>query len=350
MSKRLIAIVSIFFSCYSVASQNPTKYSIESSFSYGRLLAHRPIMKKLVANNSYSFEATINFNTNGKKLNHRYYNYPIYGLTLNYTNPGNKIQIGNIVSTYGFFSLPLYNKKNALRFKLGLGVGWVEKTFDLQRNFQNTAIGSHINTNIQLKFEKVIPINKLNQLKWAILLNHLSNGSFQTPNLGLNIVQIQAAYLFGIKQQQIDTSKLEIKELKSSELSIYNSSAVKENQTPLSNKYYINETTLQYNFRKGPKTSYISGADIIVNNSLLEFTGNKIQLGVFIGHLMHLNNLKIGIQLGAYLYNRKDESETIYNKLFCEYDFSNRIYSRLSLKSHWAKADFFSLGIGYRIL
>ena len=71
---------------------------------------------------------------------------------------------------------------------------------------------------------------------------------------------------------------------------------------------------------------------------------------MFAGHIMHLDKLKIGVQLGSYLFNRKDKSESIYNKLFCEYELHKKIFARLSLKSHWAKADFFSLGIGYRLI
>ena len=350
MSIRLIVFASFVFIILNVASQNDSKYSFETNLSYGRLLAHRTVMKNLIENNSYSLESTVNFNTNGSKLYERYYHYPSFGITINYTHSGNNEQIGSIISSYAFFTLPLNKTKNAMRFKLGLGVGWIEKIFDLETNFQNIAIGSHINTNIQIKFEKTINLKNLKQLKFALLLNHLSNGSFKTPNLGLNFIQLQTGYLIGFFQNKIDTTRLVQLKNKPTQLVLYNSSAFKENQAPENKKYYINETTLQFSFRKGLKTSFFTGTDIIVNNSLIDFNKNKLQVGVFAGHIMHLDKLKIGVQLGSYLFNRKDKSESIYNKLFCEYELHKKVFARLSLKSHWAKADFFSLGIGYRLI
>ena len=82
---------------------------------------------------------------------------------------------------------------------------------------------------------------------------------------------------------------------------------------------------------------------------MIEFTGKKWQIGCFAGHLLHLDQLKIGFLIGSYLYNKKDNSEFLYTKIFTEYDLNDKLTARLVLKSHFAKADFFSLGIGYKL-
>lgn len=344
----IIIILGVLFNFNSIC-QNSQRYSLDGAISYGRLLAHRNSMRRMVDKNSFSAEITFNIHTNGNKLHHEIYNYPTYGWTINYTNPGNKIDIGNIASTYGFVSLPINNNINPLHFKIGLGLGWVEKTFDLDNNFQSLAISTHLNANVQLKVEKTFRLNEKHRLKGAILFNHLSNGAFQTPNLGLNITQIQLCYSLGFKNQDIDTTLKEISLLKHHGLIIYNSSALKENQTPTLNKYYINETSIQYQYKTGLKTGFISGFDVLYNPSLMQYTNKKIQCGLFIGHLLHLDQIKIGLLMGTYLYNSKDRSEMFYHKLFTEYHFTNKLSARLTLKSHWAKADYFSLGIGYKI-
>ena len=156
-------------------------------------------------------------------------------------------------------------------------------------------------------------------------------------------------YSLGFKNQDIDTTLKEISLLKHHGLIIYNSSALKENQTPTLNKYYINETSIQYQYKTGLKTGFISGFDVLYNPSLMQYTNKKIQCGLFIGHLLHLDQIKIGLLMGTYLYNSKDRSEMFYHKLFTEYHFTNKLSARLTLKSHWAKADYFSLGVGYKI-
>ena len=349
MGIRFIIIILGVLLNFNIICQNSQHYSLDGAVSYGRLLAHRNSMRRMVTKNSFSAEITFNVHSKGNKLHHKIYNYPTYGWTINYTNPGNKIDLGNIACTYGFVSLPINKNKNPFYFKIGLGLGWVEKTFDLDNNFQSLAISTHLNANVQLKIEKTYNINEKHRLKGAILFNHLSNGAFQTPNLGLNIAQIQFCYSLGLKNQILDTTIKEIEKLKTHSFIIYNSSAIKENQTPTLNKYYINETSIQYQYKIGLKTGVISGLDVLYNPSIEEFTNKKIQCGVYVGHLLHLDQLKIGLLMGTYLYNRKDKSETLYHKLFTEYHFTNKFSARLTLKSHWAKADFFSLGIGYKI-
>ena len=343
-----IFILSVLLNFNSVC-QKPYKYSFDGSLSFGRLLAHRNSMRRMVEKNSYSAELTLNLHTDGSKNHHKKYNYPTYGFTINYSNPGNKTDIGNIICSYGFVSLPFNNKVNPFHFKIGLGLGWVEKTFDLETNFQSLAVSTHLNANVQFKIERLFQLKNQHYLKGAILFNHLSNGSFQTPNLGLNITQLQISYSLGLKKQISDSTISKILTFKKHDLTIYNSSAFKENQTPSLRKYYINETCIQHQYRIGYKSGVISGFDILYNPSLEEFTNKRAQCGLFLGHLLHLDKLKIGLVMGTYLYNKKDNSETLYHKLFTEYKISNKIVGRLSLKSHWAKADFFSFGVGYKI-
>ena len=344
----IIFILSVLLNFNSL-SQNPYKYSFDGSLSFGRLLAHRNSMRRMVDKNSYSAEITFNLHTNGVKHHHKEYNYPSYGFTINYSNPGNKTDIGNIICSYGFVSLPINKNKNPFHFKIGLGMGWVEKTFDLDNNFQSLAISTHLNANVQLKIERSFKLKNQHFLKGAILFNHLSNGSFQTPNLGLNLTQLQLSYSLGLKKQIADSTNLKNSIFKKQNLTIYNSSAFKENQTPTLKKYYINETCIQHQYRLGHKSGIISGFDILYNPSLEDFTNKRSQCGLFVGHLLHLDKLKIGLLMGTYFYNKKDKSETLYHKLFTEYHFTNKLSARLTLKSHWAKADFFSLGIGYKI-
>ena len=349
MKRSVITLCFLFFCFSNLHSQKDHKYELQGTIGYGRLIAHRTSMQKLVKNNSIQGEFTLNCNTNGAKEFHRAYLWPTYGITLNLNNSGNSLDIGKIFAGYGFVSLPITRNDHPLKFKIGLGVGWVEKTFDLQHNFQSLAIGSHLNANVILRIEKELSINKGSSLNIGMGLNHLSNGAFKTPNLGLNFIAFYMGYQLGIISQVKDSINSSDTFKKGAHFQLFNSSAFKENNTPFLEKYYINEITLQYEYRKGLKSSFIGGTDIISNPSLLEFTGKGWQIGMFTGHLLHLEQLKIGVLLGTYIYNLKDNSEFLYQKIFTEYDFNKKISGRIVLKSHFAKADFFSLGIGYKI-
>ena len=348
MVRQVFIFCLILINGITVCAQKTNRFELEGNIGFGRLMAHRTIMQRIVSKNSVQGELTLNINTNGKKAHHKAYLWPTYGLTLNINNSGNSTNIGNIYSTYGFVSLPLTKNKYPLEFKIGLGLAWVENTFDIQNNFQSLAIGSHLNANVILRFEKEFKIHDNQMMSIGAGLNHVSNAAFKTPNLGLNFLALHLGYQLGIAHQPKDTNNTSCYN-KGSYFMLFNSSAFKENSTPFLSKFYINETTLQYGYRKGLKSSFITGTDIIINPSLIEFTGKKLQIGCFAGHLLHLDQLKIGFLFGTYMYNKKDNSEFLYTKIFTEYDLNDKLTARLVLKSHFAKADFFSLGIGYKL-
>ena len=347
--EKTIIIIVFFFLTNVFYCQNLNKYTFESSVSYGRIIPHRSSMKKMVDNNAFSIESTINFHTNGKKTYHHYYLFPSFSWTLNYTNSGNADDIGNILGTYGSVSLPLSKKKNPLCFKLGLGAGWIDKTFDLENNFQSVAIGSHVNMNVQLKFEKKYRIKSKHQLKYGILLNHLSNGSYKLPNLGLNILQFQASYSLGVQPQSIDTSRKDFLLQKKHGIYLYNSSGFKETQILSDRLFYINETSIQLEARQGVKSSFLYGIDLLYNSSIKEQTNSFFQSGIILGHILHLNRLKIGTQIGCHVYNKGNTYRRIYNKIIAEYQISAKLCTRISLRSHLFTADFIGLGIGYKL-
>ena len=164
-----------------------------------------------------------------------------------------------------------------------LGVCFELYFFDLENNFQSIAIGSHINLNMQLKFEKKYCIKSKHQLKYGILLNHLSNGSYKLPNLGLNILQLQASYSLGVQPQSIDTSMKDFIQPKKNGIYLYNSSGFKENQILYDRLFYINETSIQLEARQGVKSSFLYGVDLLYNSSIKEQTNTFFQSGIILG-------------------------------------------------------------------
>ena len=345
--KKILLLKLILILCLFSIGQKNYKLNFESSISYGRILPHNQHLRKIILNNSVSLESTLYFNSNGSKTHHAPFLYPSYGWSFNFTKSGNKDQIGNILSTYGSLTLPLQKKKNPLSFKIGLGLGWVEKVYDVNSNYQNLAIGSHLNANAQIKIEKTHVLNKKQNLKYAILLNHLSNGDLKNPNLGFNICQFQTSYSFGLKPQKIDTSLRYYTKTKKHSFSIFNFSGLKEFKITSERLNYINETSFQFEKNYGLKSYLITGLDFLYN-STLEYE-KKIEFGLIIGHVLNLGKLKLGALIGSHIYNKSDNYRRIYNKIMIQYQLTNHLSIRANLRSHIFNADFMSLGVGYTI-
>ena len=265
-------------------------------------------------------------------------------------NENKNENIGNIYSLYSFVSIPISKHKLPFKFKVGLGSAWVNKIFDINNNYQALVLGSHLNANVVLRIEKNIKLNNKQSIYIGLGLNHISNAAFKSPNLGLNFIAFNIGISASFNKINLDSiNKQTSSNYNKIEFDIFNSSAFKENNTPLQNKFYINETSLQVKYRKGIKSGFVFGSDLLYNPSLLEFTNKNIQIGICTGHILHFDKLKLGVIMSTYIYNIKQKSETLYHKLFSEYNINNKLILRLTLKSHWAKADFFSLGLGYKI-
>lgn len=346
LKKILLLKLILILYLFSIGQKN-YKLNFESSISYGRILPHNQHLRKIILNNSVSLESTIYFNSNGTKTHHACFLYPSYGWSFNFTKSGNKNLIGNIFSTYGSLTLPLQKKKNPLSFKIGLGLGWIEKVYDVNSNYQNLAVGSHLNANAQIKFEKTHVLNKKQNLKYAILLNHLSNGDLKNPNLGFNICQFQTSYSFGLKPHKIDTTLRHYVKKKKYYFSIFNSSGFKESKINSERLNYINETSLQFEKNYGLKSSLITGFDFLYNSTLEH--EKKIEFGLIIGYVLNVGKLRLGAQIGSHLYNKSENYRRIYNKIMAQYQLTNYLSIRTNLRSHIFNADFMSIGIGYTI-
>jgi hypothetical protein len=70
--------------------------------------------------------------------------------------------------------------------------------------------------------------------------------------------------------------------------------------------------------------------------------------GVFIGHELHLGKTSVLTQLGYYFYQPIPFESKFYNRMGLQRKLTDEVFVSVSLKSHGAKAEGVSLGVGYR--
>jgi len=75
---------------------------------------------------------------------------------------------------------------------------------------------------------------------------------------------------------------------------------------------------------------------------------DKTQYGVYVFHDMKYRRLVLLMQLGAYVY-AKYKQQPIYTRIGIRYHLNDFLLANLSLKTHYANADFVEFGIGYYI-
>jgi len=360
MAKKLILLFLLFtgVSDY-VSGQEKTPFSIGIKPQYGFLIPHRTSMIHLVKSHVPSCEFFIDFPGTGNKKWHVYYNQPSWGITFYTGNLGSRQFIGMGYGLIAYANLHFLKRKNfEWNIRMGTGAGWIEKIFDRSENNKNVAIGSHLNGMMLLSTEAKF-IRKKMDFGTGITLTHYSNGSFTVPNLGLNLpsVFLSAYYKFGNHETQVTPVERE-KFIRYSTTSVIASIGGKEIYPAGSKRYFVSSVCSYFTRQLNEKSGLNTGLDYFYSDALYNrlridsvATGSRFsysQLGLHLGHELNIGNLTMLVQLGTYVVDKYKEDGPVYNRLGVRYYFQNNLVASLMLKTHFAKADYFEFGIGYR--
>ncbi|RNC90164.1 MAG: deacylase [Allomuricauda sp.] len=122
--------------------------------------------------------------------------YPTTGVSLSLSDYGNTNEIGQSLSLNPFIELDVSRK---LRFRMGSGIGYFNKQFDLVENPFNKGITTKLNLSFKALMHYDLYSNNSLTLSSGIGLAHYSNGHNRLPNQGLNTLLFQLSTAFNAK-------------------------------------------------------------------------------------------------------------------------------------------------------
>lgn len=334
------------------SAQNQFGKYIDVNAGFGTFLPHKQGVKHLQSGPSIGGEVSYTLRTDGSDFHHSPYRLPYFGVMIGIADGGNREIIGLEGYATAFGSIPLYRDKNPLVIKMGLGLGYVEGIYDKYNNPKQNAIGSHFNTNIQLRFEKNFRLFNGGGFNAGIGISHYSNASFQTPNLGLNYVHVYLGKRFTLQEcVPIPDSMPVIAILpyspKKFEFDMH--FGAKENPVALGDKFLLMSASGGYTRQFSIKHAWSNGLDIYYNKALYHEEGKLMQIGISSSYVLNFDEIKIGAGLGIYLLGRPDISRGFYSNVFFQHFFKHRWFAKINLKTHRVVADFFTIGIGYAL-
>ena len=339
---KLISIIAFVLVVYSTTAQNYTHHQLNINYGRGLLMGHLARINHLPQQSSDLLD--ISYTKYSPNL-------AGFGVGLNYIQSGNEKHIGSIKGIYGFTNLILRKKDSTLRFKIGFGLGHVEKIYDPNENNKNIAIGSHFNANVIFKIEKNFTLNN-HAFYLGGGLTHFSNGAAQTPNLGLNFVSLNAGYsLYSEKKTPSNYIPTNNEYKRKFKFGIAYNVGFKENFEPFRKKYGLHNFSIYTTYAKNEKRNYLGGIDLFYNPSV-SFYGadiSNLQTGLFIGKEWIINQLILGIDLGAYVFDEYKDDGFAYQRLVISYYLTPAMKATILLKSHWTVAQAFQIGIAYEI-
>ena len=180
------------------------------NYQYGYLLPEYEFVSYLTTETIKSAELSFHKVTNGDKIWQRILGYPSIGAALHLSTLGNPELYGNAASLSTFIGFYFLKRDRVnILFRIGPGLTYVTKHFDLQNNYKNVAVGSNVNFYFNSSLETNIRVFKETYLKFGTSFSHISNANLQEPNMGLNFwnFYVGSDFLLGNK---VNNEKREI--------------------------------------------------------------------------------------------------------------------------------------------
>ncbi|MEY4992505.1 MAG: hypothetical protein RI948_1387 [Bacteroidota bacterium] len=333
------------------------KMAAQPGFEYrqklGFLLAHRDLMEHLPQAPAVASEFSYIYRTAAAKQWHQAYRQPLVGGTLFFGSVGNNQILGRFLGLYGFVELPIVKRKcYRLDFKFATGLGYTNKPFDPVLNPENIAIGSRVNALMCFALKQSWRWNNT-ALTFGIDMTHFSNASYQMPNLGINVpfLSLGVQRFFAARSTEKKQTEIARPDLTFGLTAIASAKEMRPLGVGRYPVYAGNIFARKYFNKKGGLEASL---DVIYKVGLLSHPSypqaaklDPLQLGLFLGYVQSFDRLHFIYGAGVYLRDVLQPDESVYIRLGTRYALTEQLEALMTLKTHYAKADYMELGLAY---
>jgi len=370
--RKIISLLCVFFLSfhYLHSSENNDEKLISGEWQIGgmihrgKMLNHSSLLAPIIERYAVGGEIFLSKQTYGKNHWNSFFNYPEYGISYTFLNLGSPNYAGMAHCLFPYMNFRFLNNKNPfnLELKVGAGLAYVEKIYNEETNPLNHAFSTHLNAVLNGKFQGSFELSKDWSLFAGIGINHISNGSFKKPNLGVNIYSLFTgfSYSFGKENDFIyPASKINEKN-KIWDCSVFLSTGRKEVNPIGGDKYSAYDFSVEVTKKHFQYTRFGLSLDITYDESDYDCIIMRSQpiverwettrVGVSGGYVLLFGRLSLDAYVGVYLHEKDILYTKIYQRTSLRYPLTDRLKLSLSLRNNRGKADFIGLGLGYRLI
>ena len=144
---------------------------------------------------------------------------------------------------------------------------------------------------------------------------------------------------------------------KKSSYELFFAGFIKQIYPALGSNYFAGTISGNYLYQSSVKSEWAAGLDLFYDASLLPKLENNdlyntqfdvFRAGVHGGYHLVVGDFTTGLEIGIYVYDKWKEDGLSYHRVVMNQKISKHMFLCLNLKSHYAKADFIELGVGWR--
>jgi len=367
MTNRFILLV-VFLAFAKAATaqtqeQAPKIATLDVSLMHGTILQHNQDISHLITDHPKAVLISYNRKTFGEEEWESRYGFPDWGFSGAYQDMKN-YNLGEAYSVYAHYNFHFFNRN--LQFRIGQGLAYMTKPFDVETNPQNNAYGTTITSSTYLvaNYRKENIIEGLGFHAGASII-HYSNANVRAPNNSTNTWFFNAGINYTLNRDEIPEYKIWEKRSYTEPIGINAMARLGFNESDYrgSGQHPFYDFSVYADKRINIKSSLHAGVELFVAEFLKEYrdyqansfpesgiTGNEDhkRVGLFIGHELHLGKTSVLSQFGYYVYQPIEFESKFYNRLGLQRRLTDNVFASVTVKAHGAKAEGVSLGVGYR--
>ena len=201
-------------------------------------------------------------------------------------------------------------------------------------------------------------------METGVGLTHLSNGAWSVPNLGVNIATINIGIGF-TKQEIANRKKTETLNTKPQIIfpeyffTLIAAAALNESNPP-NGKKYVAYTLYASEWKTvSDKSRFCIGGDMFyemaniaaAERDTIFDTSNKLnnlQVGLRFGYELVVGKFALPLEMGVYLFTKTTVNGPLYHRIGVRYYANKHLVINYTLRTHWATAEHYEFGLGYR--
>lgn len=357
---RLVSFIFLFFSFSTLYGQGwPREIRVGATVHKGFLWGHSFNAMHLGGHSTKGLELEVSKRAWGNWEFYDLYKNALAGVSFQAFLLDKEKRLGNQYAMLGFFQQESgIRKKLTFFYRIGGGLGYASRRFDLLENNTNNLISSHINFSLTAKTGVKVEIKRTILLSSGISLLHFSNGAYKMPNLGTNIPSVffTAEYLaVRLTDPVIGWKENAFKAYSFIEASI--KGGMKEGFPVNGPKFPIFVITGLAGRQINQKSSLNFGIDFQYDGSIKRQADtmglgggfNYTRTAITAGHELSLGRISILTQLGIYVIQPVPFYTKIYQRYGLKYYVKDDLFAQVTLKTHGGRADFVEWGLGIRL-
>ncbi|MFN5912037.1 MAG: acyloxyacyl hydrolase [Bacteroidota bacterium] len=355
-----VTLVMASFRAFSQSQKENLSLRVEGNG--GVLVPEYQLFNQFAKDYIYGVEISLEKQSSGKRESDQIFNYPAFGGTLLYSTLGNDDVFGQELALYGYFLNHFIRKERfQLNHQFGLGLGYATKRFDLADNFQNVAVGSHLNIHFNYKIGVACKLSEKIRITSGLSFTHYSNANMAEPNLGLNWLSIYLGSYYALGKEIIEPRR-ELTDFKgSNEFAIVAAAGGKHTRALQSTIYFTSSLSAEYRRHISRKIRLGAGMDLFYDSSTeteMSVPGkptykpiHDFRTGIHLSQEIAYDRFSFILQEGIYigLRNTVDTGRQMYNRGIIRYKINDQLLVHISMKSHLHILDYPEIGFGYWI-